>query len=273
MSATMLTFPRKPNELADDLESFIYVISIALARFHKHQWTLPTPSVINNRLSKHVHFTYYASHKTVDGYWVGDDAKLENMCEGNPRLKLANPNSSLAVLLRELFRLGKEHYSQLDLDELKTRWGVGARASRLRDDNDNREESGHYGKDATDNFDENDAISWEGLMPSYLKTAPLVLPEDPPPEVKQPSQQPTRDLNSHDHIIGVFALMDQTQWNDTDGGKTWDQFSGVESFVLDIPTGSTRGLKRSSQAISSSNTPSEPTSKKTRTRRSGVEAG
>lgn len=95
MSAASLEYPRKPNDLPDDVESFMYVVLLAILRFH------PT-SLSGNKLGVHVGMVYNISHKTSDDYCVGSGQKLRNMCTGDPGFTLVDSTSNLAYLLAAL---------------------------------------------------------------------------------------------------------------------------------------------------------------------------
>ena len=132
MSGTLLGFPRKPHELADDLESFVYVISLALLRFHKHDLSFIDVRGKRPKLAKHISIMFDAADKAEGGYVVGGEGKIEAMVYGHPGFKLASGNSpQLSVLLKELYELGKEHYSKLDLDTLQAKYGA-ARLPKLQ---------------------------------------------------------------------------------------------------------------------------------------------
>ena len=249
MSAALLSYPRKPNELTDDLESFVYVISLAILRFHEHTLT----QFGNTILGRHVSLVYDAADRTNDGYWVSTD-KLNRIRGGNPGFDLLNKKSKLSTLLRSLWQLGRAHYAKLDLLDMQERWGVGpvvkdpeesptlannllfhSAFPKTMSDRSVRSEV------EADLLEEDDLLEEEG-------GPPLVLP-DPTPRVQDP-----RDFNRHIHIYKIFRSLAESDWGTEDTTKTPDQFVDMVAFEpMESVRSARSGVKRGSQAVDSGN--------------------
>ncbi len=137
MSAASLQIPLKPHTLADDLESFIYVITFCSLRFHFHSMTHPeitnaslSPrsdttlwgvNLANKRLCNHVN-DYYHRHEPDlrSGFVVGGDQKLTAAELGRPGWRFDTGahrvvSPALVNLVKGLYALLKKHYQQLDV--------------------------------------------------------------------------------------------------------------------------------------------------------------
>ena len=85
MSATALQYPTKPSEVADDLESFIYVVLYMAARFHYHdkspldvKQTSPedkkkAANAKNEKLSRFLYNFFYDDSPTSSGHYTGGE--------------------------------------------------------------------------------------------------------------------------------------------------------------------------------------------------------
>ncbi|EKM49689.1 uncharacterized protein PHACADRAFT_265259 [Phanerochaete carnosa HHB-10118-sp] len=138
MSGPLLEYPLKPNELPDDLESFIYVLELSVLRFHDHSLTTnPFPSdtphevigapLRNSALARFVGVKFDAADETDEGYVVGGAQKIRDMQSGKPGFTMMEESSPLWLLLRGLYRLGRKHYATMDLDDWRKKWGATRR--------------------------------------------------------------------------------------------------------------------------------------------------
>ncbi|GJE90363.1 hypothetical protein PsYK624_064940 [Phanerochaete sordida] len=126
MSGAILEYPLKPNELADDVESFVYVLSLTLLRFHIHSLSDRDAEGHRSQLALHVGETYDHCQTAAGGYTIGGYRKIKHMLAGNPDFDL-DPRwnqTELIYLLAKLYRLGQLHYSKLDLKALQEKYGV-----------------------------------------------------------------------------------------------------------------------------------------------------
>ncbi|EKM57016.1 uncharacterized protein PHACADRAFT_254482 [Phanerochaete carnosa HHB-10118-sp] len=131
LSALTLTHPTKPPEVADDLESFIYVILMMAYRFHQHTYSTNlndlecTPKNIkcanyeNKPLALQINKFFYEQLCCADGRYIGGKEKLVFIENGKPPICLLNEDSVLARFLRDAYVLLREHYSAVDFEALK----------------------------------------------------------------------------------------------------------------------------------------------------------
>ncbi|KAI0685725.1 hypothetical protein BC835DRAFT_1309836 [Cytidiella melzeri] len=133
MSAVALQYPFKPNELADDLESFIHVLTYCGLRFHRHSLTnhkigqklqqadLIKQNANNGRLSEYAWLYFEQSVDCGGGIYMGGREKLARIQIGSPDFSFSTGHVSpiLVDLFDKLFRLLKTHYSTIDLKELE----------------------------------------------------------------------------------------------------------------------------------------------------------
>lgn len=130
LSSLSLLYPRKPREIADDQESFIYVLVYCAFRFHAHSLSSiaqkDDPEAVriaankaNASLLSKVNGFFYADFTTSDGsYYVGK-IKHDIIQSGKPPVHLHDQRSPLALLLCNLFKLLKKHYRTVDEEELE----------------------------------------------------------------------------------------------------------------------------------------------------------
>ena len=211
MSATLVEYPRKPNELADDIESFVYVITLAILRFHR-------TSLEDKTLSAHVSMTYHNALRTTDGHDIGSGFKLNNIRAGDPGFELPELDSSLAILLHALWKLGQEHYATLDYQDLRSRWGVKrARESEARGPS----------------FQLGILRLPRGKKTILTKTSSTVV---------SPLRQVSaglRDFRSHSHILDIFEGFYEGEW--VPAPKVGDLFENLNPFVeVSSATGSSQ---------------------------------
>lgn len=138
MSALGLRYPKKPSELADDLESFVYVIVYMALRWHRHDKSsvipdgetpveLSTVNSKNTRLAETVHSLFTESFPCADGYWGGGERKIQIIKSGDLPLTLdpletpeGPVDTPLATLIKKLYALLYEHYYALDYSKLES---------------------------------------------------------------------------------------------------------------------------------------------------------
>ena len=114
MSALALNYPRKPSELADDLESFHHVLCWMGIRYHKHNLTGNLPEL------EPLIRTYYEAYRHgADGSFYGSTAKYDAMVEGRVPIRL-DPETcaNLRNLLQKLVGLCSIHYAAVDKSAL-----------------------------------------------------------------------------------------------------------------------------------------------------------
>lgn len=127
MSACLLRFPRKPNELSDDLESFVHVATIMGLRFHLHDKSPADEAKANPKLVLHVDATYFEEDATKEGYSIGGGMKFDQFCNGSPGVKFDYDNLPLPTLITELYALFRPYYKTLDINEYQAKYGTVTR--------------------------------------------------------------------------------------------------------------------------------------------------
>lgn len=137
MSSLSQMYPRKPWELADDLEAFVYIPLFMAFRFHHHHMTkvktfpvgctgdaIRAINATNKPLAGRVFGLFWEEYDCEDGYVAGGDAKHDAIRLGEPPVKLSNPSSLLSRLLAKLYTLLQEHYAAINyagLEKFKCR--------------------------------------------------------------------------------------------------------------------------------------------------------
>lgn len=137
MSAVSLMYPKKPQEVADDVESIVYILVYFALRFHSHQLSTRIPrgspphevrkiNGLNQNLSSLVHQFFWEEFPCEGGYWSGGDRKMVSIRNAQPPVKLKpvpqkdgeSRESHLALLLKSLYRLLHTHYSAIKFADL-----------------------------------------------------------------------------------------------------------------------------------------------------------
>lgn len=129
-------YPKKPIEVADDLESFAHVLAYAALRFHEHNRSkarFPDPTTklskndlrklneSNRNLANYIQQFFY-DEDDCGGYAIGGERKLAAIARGKPGFRLlSGPNGEvpLAQLLEDLYDLLRQHYAALDVTQLQ----------------------------------------------------------------------------------------------------------------------------------------------------------
>ncbi|KAI0091438.1 hypothetical protein BDY19DRAFT_626581 [Irpex rosettiformis] len=230
MSAISLQYPLKPNDLADDLESFIHVVTYLGFRFHYHNYTkipfgkpLSLPELAlqngtNERLTEHLHNHYYQKWECKGGVYSGGEHKKSSNSSGTPPLIFDSRRVSptLITLVNELYRLLEVHYSAIDFPALDK-----------------------YASSAIDDEADSKLPETVQIIPRELSQPRKRLPALP----LRPKPAPAQDLsapkvlNNHGYILQVFedavngiggtCLLDATQ----------DQFYCLPQRTCQAPSG------------------------------------
>ncbi|KAI0347533.1 hypothetical protein BDW22DRAFT_1351985 [Trametopsis cervina] len=131
MSWLSLQYPRKPVAVSDDLESFLYVLEHCALRFHSHSLSprsSPTSTELaaihtlnggNGTLSTDLQGFFYEECENADGSVTGGLIKQRHIESARPLAKLRLSNSPLAVVLKKLYDLARDHYDTIDFQELE----------------------------------------------------------------------------------------------------------------------------------------------------------
>ena len=105
LSAALLKYPLKPNELSDDIESFYHLLLLYSLRFHRHGLN---PGAVRAILDGE-----YDEATYDHGYWQGGDLKWDRLEQGTLPCK---PRDApvFSRLLKNLARIFQRHYTGLD---------------------------------------------------------------------------------------------------------------------------------------------------------------
>ncbi|EKM57057.1 uncharacterized protein PHACADRAFT_208209 [Phanerochaete carnosa HHB-10118-sp] len=134
-SVLSLRYPRKPPEVADDIESFIYVIAFMGMRFNWHQFSpqdRKVPSTrekrnefnnTNSRLAVAVNSFFFQDEPVGQGFVMGGVTKLSLISLRQLPVVFLPHNDRkplIEVFLTKAWDLLNQHYSQLDLKRYAT---------------------------------------------------------------------------------------------------------------------------------------------------------
>lgn len=133
MSVLLLTYPRKPNSLSDDLESFVWSLLLVIARFVLNDCSMvqypdgkPTIDIqqYNSMLWDWVENLYHMKYRRA-GQDCGGMFKAEQVIH-YPIFgcRPFDDSGALAELVRRLHALLHEFYVSLDEAELEAQWGI-----------------------------------------------------------------------------------------------------------------------------------------------------
>ncbi|GJE86573.1 hypothetical protein PsYK624_026530 [Phanerochaete sordida] len=132
-SAMALRYPRKPPELADDLESFVHVITFFACRFHDHDLSSEPENdteeanilanANNQELMGLISLFFYHQKRVGNGFYRGGALKYQMILLGSPPINFkalkSGMRSPLETFLSKAYKLLQEHYWSLDESELE----------------------------------------------------------------------------------------------------------------------------------------------------------
>jgi hypothetical protein len=132
MSSLNLQYPTKPHEVADDIESFIYVVLYMAFRFHQHKLSPDDVTLkdapledqfavnaANDPLSKLVDAIFYEDFQTTTGYFTGGATKETYIKLGEPPIRLVDDNNMLAIFLTVAYKALQTHYAAVNRADLE----------------------------------------------------------------------------------------------------------------------------------------------------------
>ncbi|EKM57029.1 uncharacterized protein PHACADRAFT_142121 [Phanerochaete carnosa HHB-10118-sp] len=146
-SALSLMYPTKPAEVADDLESFIYIILLMAMRFHRHELasdasldsTVEEQRLANSKnepLAARFYDIFYEEIRCKNGYSKGGQTKHLYVKFGKPPIKLEEAEEG-PTLLERFLRMGwtllRRHYKHVNFDDLAP-YAVAPKPTRLSKD-------------------------------------------------------------------------------------------------------------------------------------------
>lgn len=245
MSALSLQFPRKPNSLSDDLESFIYVFTWCALRFHAHDQS-------GDQLWRLVGNFFHESWLCKGGIEGGGAHKRVAAKSGDPGFTLSREHVSadLIAVLDGLYALLKEHYSSLDFAEYEKYSAPRSHPPTLPvppQPSVNQDQPRRRHRFKTD-------IPVFGPSGVQARGPPGTFP----PVVPTATLPPRGTLNSHQAMLELITpIASSIVHRSTNGDanmkpdKTKDQFEGLPELTGVMPKGST-GSRQSSKRKSES---------------------
>lgn len=239
-SALALQFPRKPAELADDIESFIYIILYFAMRFHAHSLSPAKPqndslealraaNVVNQDLAALYYDIFQAGERLTDGLAKGGQFKEICIRAAFVPVQLDDDEGKqtpLARFLQKAYQLLHRHYKRVNRRALE-RFGMkpidnhaDTKAKMAVLDRDNHEKGGT-----------NLRAKWD-----MLGRRPVIKHYSPSSSGSSPSSKANsvdlRPLDTHDALLELFdrafvnedgTEMNIAKWR---GDKVFDQFLG-----------------------------------------------
>ncbi|KAJ3558956.1 hypothetical protein NM688_g624 [Phlebia brevispora] len=128
LSALLLKYPLKPNQLSDDLESFVHVVAWLALRFHEHEYTpeyasnlesdVITANEDNDELRDFKAY-YFDWRGKKQGHDIGGRHKMGQINSGRLDVQFTNTRSPLAKLIKRLFLLLQQHYQAVNFAALE----------------------------------------------------------------------------------------------------------------------------------------------------------
>ncbi|EKM53566.1 uncharacterized protein PHACADRAFT_211242 [Phanerochaete carnosa HHB-10118-sp] len=108
-SALVLQYPKKPVEVEDDVEAFIWLIVYIAMRLYKHNLS-KTPAKLADLTNK----LFYEEEIDEYGYRVGGKTKMSYIDHGKPPIQLEDRKSPVAIFLDQAFKHLQEVYAKID---------------------------------------------------------------------------------------------------------------------------------------------------------------
>ncbi|TFY59072.1 hypothetical protein EVG20_g7925 [Dentipellis fragilis] len=210
MSSSLLHFPKKPNQLSDDLESF-------QRRMTQMVTIINTKTMHRNAdLASHLDVTYLKTFATQDGYSIGSKEKCGNLRIGTPDVTFHHRSLPLAKIIAELYPIFRPFYEALDVGEYNALYSPHIRTLRLAAAPLSRGELMRtiFQNPAPDDSDTPQPSS----APPCPPTPPL--PRGLPFDLK--------DMN-HEHLMPAWRMLSgMMEWPPA-SEKTVDQFKGLQA--------------------------------------------
>ncbi|GJE86555.1 hypothetical protein PsYK624_026350 [Phanerochaete sordida] len=245
MSVVALQHPTKPAEVADDLESFIYVILRLAFRFHQHRGSPLVPACAtqaeqeeanrNNRyLSGHIDYIFWEEVTLRNGVVTGGDRKHMHILLAEPPITLTK-NTPIAIFLNEAYSALREHYQAIDFTKLQPYAARQPSPEPEHGKASSRERSGAQ-------LNCNTHIPWpvELSLPSRTPELSVL---SAPPHASSDSDDPDPQRLLDDHIALLVIIRDVLRELEAgiinDDDYLFDQFSKLGRFEDTTPNNST----------------------------------
>ena len=240
-------YPRKPKELADDLESFIHIPVYCFLRYHKHDLSSANIDTLKNA-SRDVQITanmendaltnckldyFYQQASYSNGLFSGGKMKYYTILAGTPPIELEDQTSPGAKLLKELFSLLLSHYRRIKFDELRHFLADPKSPPRSLPRQDEGADQEQLFVDPFRDIEETVAVpAVEGNSPTPSRS----------PSAISAGSASSRPLDSHARIVAIFKSV----WRDKNGqlldmgpyenDKLYDQFDRTATKDFNNPS-------------------------------------
>ncbi|GJE97883.1 hypothetical protein PsYK624_141050 [Phanerochaete sordida] len=272
LSALLLRYPKKPQDLSDDLEAFVNTVTCLALRFHRHTKSLNYPPGVsgdelralngtNSSLMSHVHTYFYQEEQLPGGYWKGGEAKMNVLVHGtNLPIELLPDKDGpvpLAGLIADLFALLREHYETIDFEDMK-RYDVAIeRPEQFAPPPRLEPPAGHAAPQASGSVTL-PTRPLNRLPPRQRRPAASAAPPPtesapaapPPPKPKWPAGKP-RPLDTHDRILEIFEAVLDDKYGDVfaraQNDRTPDQMDGLQIVLSATDKRSSAATKRQAE--------------------------
>lgn len=234
-------YPRKPKELADDLESFIYVPTYCAFRYHKHNFSSQNAATLKNatqkeqtddnhdntNLAQERHQFFYKDQRHSNGLYTGGRMKHLMVSHGTPPIELQQGDHPLpklhplARLLEESFKLLQNHYRAVNMDDLERYKPYPTTSSKLPTPQPVNEPSGSP-QEAIDPL--------AGLGIPRPDTPSTTASSSPSSTPSGSSRASVRVLDDHQNLLNVFLSVFRGKQGQTPNltvfrdDKLYDQF-------------------------------------------------
>ena len=257
LSALSLIYVNKSNELADDLESFLYVLLWMASRFHEHIYSSLAlddspqmdPAVLSARNRANTNLADFVSRFFLEEvalqggrlgggtekhrYIMGEDLPVKlNRCDDGSE-------SPLATLISDLYGLVRQHYRAFNPSDLERfRVPLAGSGRQLRG--------------------ESTAVQDHTVITPKLAALRARLQSRQPPSSSATAassasvaKAATKVLDNHDEFVLAFTRFVDSgiKWRLSASEKTVDQFLGLGRQALALP------ISRGSRSSSSTHVP------------------
>ena len=264
-------YVKKPIELADDLESFLYVLVWMAFRFHWHSYSatdsdttladLRTRNATNLNLSRIISEFFFEELALEDGSLGGGTRKYSHIVDGRPPIILAPYNASrrqsrspLGNLISQLYALVQRHYTTIDLSKL-TRFEVFPEAAVPQWD----AQSVPYAVEFAHNMG---AVPQDEMQVEQSSTTPHTQPSTPSADDIPGPLPGTRPLDTHAGFLAIISKfvaesVKGVTWPVVALSKTADQFLGLGRMEVERSKADSETVSSSRRSKAEASKPSE----------------
>lgn len=236
MSGPLLRYPLKPNELPDDIESFVHLFYYLILRYHYHSLsTAKNPSDPKVSLSVFVS-NYFFFDEPWGKYVVGGRTKFEVFSKPTPPFTLTNArDTGLRAFFQSLHGLCHDHYLSIDEEALKEYLPP----AEFFDSEDLGEWEYRPGRFGDEDLSQMAPARWHKSNPAILATQDKATVPRAPPAPPRP-RDPFADHDALGTLLWgtLFGTPEDRVLKWGRANKTPDKFDGLQSLALvsDVPS-------------------------------------